>query len=92
MPMTHLIDTYLRSHVSVTFNPLTAVLTSGLVMSFMCTWCAVMMSVTRHVQHNFCAFRGTAGTDYWLWYWHLEIWDAAQDVVYNHKGVWQLRG
>ena len=25
---------------------------------------------------HFYAFHGTAGTGYWLWYWHLEIWGA----------------
>jgi len=35
---------------------------------------AIMTSVTRHVQHHFYAFCSTAGTDYRLWYWHLEIW------------------
>jgi len=48
------------------FNPLTA--------RVMCMLCAVMTSVTRHIQHNFYAFRGTAAcTDYWLCYWHCTI-------------------
>jgi len=51
-----------------------------------------MMSITRHVQHHFYAFRGTAGTDYWLCHWHYTMWGAAQDVVYNRKGARQLRG
>jgi len=53
---------------------------------------AVMTSVTRHVQHHFYAFHGTAGTDYLLCYWHHTTWGAAQGIVYNCKGAWQLWG
>jgi len=29
--------------------------------------------------------------DVYLWTTALHTWDAAQGVVYNTKGVWQLR-
>ena len=53
---------------------------------------AVLMSVTRHVQHHFYAFHDTAVyTHYWLCYWHYStMWGAAEGIVFNRKGVWQL--
>jgi len=53
-----------------------------------------MTNVTHHVQHHFCAFRGTSGTDYWLLVMILTLytWGAARGAVYNRKGAWQLRG
>jgi len=47
-----------------------------------------MTSVTRHVQHHFYAFHGLQAltTGY-----AIGTWGAAQGVVYNQKGVRQLR-